>query len=83
LDYFADRNCIGFVRSGNWEHPGLAVVITNGSSENKHGSQSMEPACRSGSNPSDSAIHSIRMNVGKVSDLYKALGQNSWCPLGT
>jgi alpha-amylase len=28
-DYFQERNCIGFVRRGDSEHPGCAVLISN------------------------------------------------------
>jgi len=50
-DYFVRKNCIGFVRMGNSEHPGCAVVLTNDGASNKSDSSSM---------------HSIRMNVGSV-----------------
>lgn len=36
-DYFDDKNCIGWVREGDEEHPGsgMAVLITNGSATSK------------------------------------------------
>lgn len=32
VDYFEHKNCIGFMRLGDPEHPGCAVVISNGPS---------------------------------------------------
>ncbi len=34
-DYFDDPNCIGFVRYGNDEHPGCAVIMSNGDAATK------------------------------------------------
>ncbi|KAG5637164.1 hypothetical protein H0H81_005567 [Sphagnurus paluster] len=32
-DYVSDKNCIGFVRSGDSTHPGCAVVLSNADEE--------------------------------------------------
>ncbi|KAH9917822.1 glycoside hydrolase family 13 protein [Fomitopsis serialis] len=47
-DYFHSRNCIGFVRSGDAQHGGCAVLVSN--ADQGHGAQGV--------------IHSVRMNVG-------------------
>lgn len=48
VDYFHDRNCIGFVRMGDALHPGCAVILSNAPR-------------RSGQS---GAVHRMRMNVG-------------------
>jgi alpha-amylase len=48
-DYFLYRNCIGFVRTGDSEHPGCVVVMSNESP---------------GLGPEDDSSPIVRMNVG-------------------
>ncbi|TFY58604.1 hypothetical protein EVJ58_g6311 [Rhodofomes roseus] len=47
-DYFDSRNCIGLVRTGDGQHGGCAVLVSNANPG--HGAQD--------------AMHSVRMNVG-------------------
>jgi hypothetical protein len=69
VDYFEDRNCIGFVRMGDGDHPGCVVVISNKSASQRCVvmSQSFPDCCRTDSPGSESNFrHVIRMNVENV-----------------
>lgn len=67
-DYFQEYNCIGFTREGDGTHVGCAVLISNASDESGLAfPMSPNSTLIAESRLSrESAVHSVRMNVGKV-----------------
>jgi hypothetical protein len=66
VDYFAYRNCIGFVRLGDDEGPGCVVAVSNGIGLRRYGYYVLlipDPFLLT---LLDRTRHAIRMNVGRV-----------------